>query len=174
MQLKRYHLVLAVTLLVVAGLLIGALWTHPIARYQTHRAASRFYDSLIEGDYALAFDNLAYYDHYSDLAADISRASAKAIWIDRVESLREAEVYLVEVEALEIHFDDGYPVATARVMVMDRGDVVTAVQQIHFVERAGVWMVQGVSTGPDEGAEAVARLNRAISGLVEPVADVAP
>ncbi|MBN2003402.1 MAG: hypothetical protein JXA21_08610 [Anaerolineae bacterium] len=174
MRLKRHHFVLAIVLLVIAGLLIGALWTHPITRYRTQRAASRFYSSLITGDYARAFDNLAYYDRYSDLAPEISHAAAKTIWIERVDALREAQIYLVDMEGLEVHFDDGYPVGTARVVVMDRGEVITAVQRIHFVERAGVWKVQTVSTDQDQGVVAIARINKAISGLVKPLADASP
>lgn len=151
------------------GLFVGALWIHPLTRYQTYRAASRFYSSLIAGDYAQAFDHLAYYDRYSDLPPDMAQTEAKAIWIERVDALREAGIYLVDMEALEIHFDDGYPVGTARVTVMNREKVVTVLQQIHFVQRAGVWMVQGVLTDPDERVEAIAQIDRVISGLVKPI-----
>jgi len=171
MQLKRYRFVLVLAVLLVAGLLVAAFWLHPLTRYQTYHAASRFYDALIKGDYAQAFDHLAYYDRYSDLMPEISRTEAKSIWTERVDALREAEVYLVDMAALEVHFDDGYPVGTARVTVMDRGEAVTVVQQIHFVERAGSWMVQEVSPDPDVSAAAITQISQAISGLVKPIND---
>ncbi len=172
MPLKRYHIMLTLALLIVVGLFASGFLIHPVVRYQTHRTARHFYEALTAGDYALAFEQLAYYDHYSDLAPSISKAMARELWIERLAALQEAEVYLVDMASLEIYFDDGYPVGKAYVTIMDHGTAVTAVQQIHFAERAGTWLVQNFSTNSDTSTESIAYIDQGLSGLITPVAEI--
>ncbi len=166
MQSKRYRVVLLVILVVLVVLFTGVVGRPLRRRYRAQRSATRFYNSLIEGHYPLAFEHLAYYDRYADVAPDLPPAVAEELWTERVKALREEGVYLAEVNDLEIRLDDGYPIGAAEVTIVDQGIVVTAVQRIHFVARAGEWKIQNVSLLPGTHPTIVSKLNRALSGLI--------
>ena len=120
-----------------------AVTVKPITRYQTHRAATMYYGHLAAGEFEKAFEYVAYYDRYSDLKPEVPYEDAKQIWVNRVSKMKENGIYLSKVEKIKVFIDDGYPMGTAYVIIVNKGIENSATQHIHFVNFGG-WKVQSV------------------------------
>ena len=164
-MIKRISLILAFIL--AAGLAVLALFFFtvlPFTRYQAHSAAQTFYADLAEGDFEDTFNHVGYYDRYSDRPPEIEFDDARQQWVNRVQALRDRDIYFVDVKKITVRLEDAYPLGQALVSVTINGVSRDVVQDIHFspVFPTG-WKVQGV----ESRNSAFNEFDTAVSGHVE-------
>ncbi len=122
-----------------------------------------FLEDLQNGDFESAFDNVAYFDESSDLPPKILYDNAKSIWIKRVKAQKEEGTYLKDYKDVKVWTDDGYPMATAKIILMENGTEKTykvAFALFRFNEK---WSVQNIYASSEQ-----TEYEKAICGYITP------
>jgi hypothetical protein len=119
---KWVNISVIVIFLVIIGISSVLFVPNIIDNFQVRNAAEGVLDHIIEQEYEHAFKYVYYYDQASDLEPIISYDDAKYKWIERVKSLKEDGIYLVDYTRLRIWQDDGYPMGEVDLVLTINGE----------------------------------------------------
>jgi len=166
---NKYRIILVLSLLLFTAVMTpAALYAYHFLypAYAASQAAEGFFSSLCDNDIEGAFQYVAYFDRYSDVAPSISYGEAQRLWVDRVQALKDRGTYLKSYGDIKTGTDDGYPVGDVTVTVIEGGRADTYRARIHFAWSHSKLKIQAVYppvfSGKLEGFE------YAISGSLKP------
>lgn len=126
------------------------------------QVAENYYNSIVTGDFADAFVNVAYYTRSSNPKPSISYHLVEERWVQRVQALKVEGTYIVDVESIKVYTDDGYPMGVARLVIHENGVEKTIDQIIHFnrMEERGPWKIRAL----DSENSSLQELDEVLSG----------
>lgn len=106
-----------ISLIVFSFLLGPHLWV----KFQANQQATQFLKQAARQDYEKAFDHVYFYNGAYDEDVTIPENIARSSWVSRNNKLFIEGTYLKAFDNLRIRMDDGWPIGTVDIVMMEKG-----------------------------------------------------
>jgi hypothetical protein len=123
-------------------------------QFQSNHQAGRFLKDFTDRNFEDAFNRLYFYDKAFDEDVSIPEVMAKKSWISRNIQLTKAGTYIKSYDGLEIQVDDGWPMGTVNLVMVENGKE-TVYKNVHisFTKADGRWKIGKLQTMKDKDWE---------------------
>jgi len=143
MKPKRI-MVMAVISTILLLILFSVLFLAPtlFPHFYAKRSANIFFNSLVDGDFNKASEQIYYVDADTDLRSTISDKDAKKIWVDRVTRLKREGTYVKSYSNLRTWMFKGRPQGEVVIIAVKNKQEFSCRIAIFFIQADDKWRIR--------------------------------